>query len=99
MEEITCVLGRKIKITRERYQHIALRHPELEGKENEIKKALSETDFVQESVYDKTVLLYYRSKGKKEYFVVVVKTLNNHGFIITSYIANVIKKGDIVWKK
>ena len=33
MDEITCVLGKKIKFTKERYLHIALRHPEIEGKE------------------------------------------------------------------
>ncbi len=31
--------------------------------------------------------------------MVVVKVLNNHGFIITAYIANVIKKGVVIWKK
>ena len=79
MDEITCVLGKKIKFTKERYLHIALRHPEIEGKENEIIKTLTSTDFVQESTYDKNVLLYYKNIDKKEYFVVVVKVLNSHG--------------------
>src|SRR3989344_163704 len=99
MKEIICVSGRKIKFTKERYAHIIIRHPELEGKLSEIEKTLMNTDFVQESIYDKTVQLYYRTIKNKEYFVVVVKVLNNHGFIITAYIANVIKKGEIVWKK
>lgn len=99
MDEIICVLGKKIKFTKERYLHIVLRHPELQGKENEIVKAVSNADFVQESVYDKNVLLYYRNIDKKEYVVVIVKVLNNHGFIITAYIANIIKKGVIIWKK
>jgi hypothetical protein len=99
MDEFLCVLGKKIKFTKERYLHIVLRHPELEGKESDIRKTLTNADFVQESVYDKNVLLYYRSINKKEYVVVVVKVLNNHGFIITAYIANIIKKGAIIWKK
>lgn len=99
MDEITCVLGKKIKFTKERYLHVILRHPELEDKEKEIMKAIEEADFVQESVYDKSTLLYYRTVNKKDYVVVVVKLLNNHGFIITAYIANVIKKGAIIWKK
>jgi len=99
MDEINCVLGKRIKLTKERYLHIISRHPELEGKEKEIKKTLENSDFVQESVYDKNVLLYYRNINRKRYFVVVTKILNNHGFIITAYIANVIKKGDIIWKK
>jgi len=99
MDEIICVLGKKIKFTKERYLHIVLRHPELQGKDSEIVKAVSSADFVQESVYDKNVLLYYRNISRKEYVVVIVKVLNNHGFIITAYIANIIKKGVIIWKK
>lgn len=99
MNYITCVLGKKISLTKERYLHITLRHPELEGKENEIIKTLTNADFVQESVYDKNVLLYYRLIGKSDYFVVATKLLNNHGFIITAYIAGAIKKGEIIWKK
>ncbi|MBS3053583.1 MAG: hypothetical protein J4469_03705 [Candidatus Aenigmarchaeota archaeon] len=99
MDEITCVLGKKIKFTKERYLHIVLRHPELEGKESDIRKTVTNADFVQESVYDKNVLLYYRNINRKEYVVVIIKVLNNHGFIITAYIANIIKKGAIIWKK
>ncbi len=97
MNEITCVLGKKIAFTKERYMHIVIRHPELEGKE--IVNTLTNADFVQESTYDKNILLYYRAINQNDYSVVVVKALNNHGFIITSYIANIIKKGGIVWKK
>ena len=99
MEEITCVLGRKITLTDERYLHITLTHPEMDGKKEEIIKTLKGADFIQKSVHDENIQLYYKSAGKGEYFVVVVKVLNNHGFIITSYKAGVIKKGDIVWKK
>ena len=99
MDEIICVFGKKINFTKERYLHIVVKHPELEGKEKEIVKTVENADFVQESVYDKNVLLYYRSIGRKEYVVVVVKVLNNHGFIITAYIASIIKKGVIIWKK
>ena len=99
MDEVVCVLGNKISFTKERYIHITVRHPELEGKEEEIVKTLKGADFVQKSFYDENVLLYYRNAPKKSYFVVVTKVLNNRGFIITAYIADVIKKGEIVWKK
>jgi hypothetical protein len=99
MDDIICVLGKKISFTKERFLHITLRHPELEGKEKEIIETLKNADFVQVSVYDKNVLLYYRLIGKSDYFVVAVKLLNNHGFIITAYIANMIKKGEVIWKK
>ena len=99
MDEITCVLGRKIGFTKERWLHIVMRHPEMEGKETEIAETLKNADFVQRSAYSSDVLLYYRGIRIKRYFVVVVKVLNNHGFIITSYMAPVIKIGEIIWKK
>lgn len=99
MNEITCVLGKRIRFTRERYIHIISRHPEMKGRETAIEETLWNADFVQESIYDRNVLLYYRSIGRNQYMVIVTKILNNHGFIITSYIADVVKKGVIVWKK
>ncbi|MFA4820392.1 MAG: hypothetical protein WC613_05555 [Candidatus Aenigmatarchaeota archaeon] len=82
MGDIKCVLGKKISFTKERYIHITIRHPELEGKEQEIIKTLTNADFVQESVYDKNVLLYYKLTGKSDYLVVAVKLLNNHGSLL-----------------
>jgi hypothetical protein len=52
MDDISCVLGKRIRFTKERYLHIVLRHPELEGKENEAIRTLKDADFVQESTYD-----------------------------------------------
>ena len=98
MDEITCILGKKIKFTNERYIHIVIRHPELEGREEDIIKTITDSDFVQESSYDKNVLLYYRKFGN-DYLAAVVKVLNDHGFIITAYITDVIKTGVVVWKK
>ena len=99
MSEITCVIGKKIKFPKERYLHIIFRHPELEAKENDVISTLKTADFVRESVYDKNVLLYYKIINKDEYLVVVVKILNGDGFILTAYISNIIKKGEVIWKK
>ena len=71
----------------------------MKGRETVIEETLWNAGFVQESIYDRNVLLYYRSIGRNQHMVVVTKILNNHGFIITSYIADVVKKGVIVWKK
>ena len=62
-------------------------------------ETLRNADFVQRSAYSSEVILYYRGIENKRHLVVVVKVLNNHGFIITAYIAPVIKIGEIIWKK
>ena len=94
---IICKLGKKIKFAEERYNHIISRHMEIAGKEKEIEESLTNPDFVQESKYDSKVLLYYK-KLDNLYFVTVVKMLNSKGFILTAYIANIIKRGKIIWQ-
>ena len=98
MFEVVCRMGFKVKCTRERYLHIITRHPEILEMEKELKEALEDPDFVKASTYDKSVLLFYKSAGK-EYIVVVAKNLGKEGFVITAYITDFVKEGEMVWKK
>ena len=98
MFEVDCVLNRKIKLTKERYFHIVSRHPEILDKEQELKEALIHPTLVKRSVLDNDTVLFYKSH-KQEYIVVVVKLLKDHGFIITSYITDFIRDGEIIWKR
>ncbi len=97
MFESACKLGFKVKLTHERYLHIILRHPEILDKENEIKEALENPDFIKESKHDNTVLLFYKSSNK-EYIVVVVKRVEK-AFVLTAYATDFIKEGDMIWKR
>ncbi|MBI2005395.1 MAG: hypothetical protein HYS80_01385 [Candidatus Aenigmarchaeota archaeon] len=94
--------GRKIKLTKERIWHI-IRRPEMENEEDNIKETLLNPDDVVESEKSKTVLVfnkYYPDRILNErYLMVVVKVLNKHGFILTSYRSNRAKQGNVVWKK
>jgi len=91
-------LGYKIKFPEERYTHIIIRHPEMESKKNHIADSLLNPAIIKKSHYDEKVLIYYKEFGK-EYIATLVKILNKHGFILTSYITEIIKKGDTVWTK
>ncbi len=95
---VMAALGYKIKFPEERYTHIVIRHPEMESKRNHIKDSLTNPAIIKKSHYDEKVLIYYKESGK-EYIATLVKILNKHGFILTSYITEVIKKGDTVWTK
>lgn len=96
--EVLCKLGKKIKFTKERYNHIIFRHPEMINEEKLIEATIAQPDFICESEYDDSVTLYYKTKESK-YIVVVVKLTNNKGFILTAYIATIVKKGKLLWKK
>jgi len=68
----------------------------------EMKETLRDPEIVRRSVYDPSVLIYYRYfkdvfGGK--YIAVVVKVNNIKGFILTSYVTDRVKRGDEVWRK
>ncbi|MCD6403392.1 MAG: hypothetical protein J7K98_03620 [Candidatus Aenigmarchaeota archaeon] len=90
---------RSIILTANRLQHI-LKRPEMKGEISKIRKTLKAPDEVRKSVKYEKVLLFYKFFDKtsvsSKYLAVVVKILNNEGFIITSYFTDRIKKCEIV---
>ncbi|MBW8049182.1 MAG: DUF4258 domain-containing protein [Cytophagales bacterium] len=95
--EINCKLGKLIKITVEHWNYIRnVKHPEVNGLDNEIKETLIDPIEIKRSNSDKNVFLYY-SVHKTNYLCVVARHLNRSGFIITVYITDKIKKGKTIW--
>ncbi len=64
----------------------------------EVKATLSEPIEVRTSQDDENVFLYYRIHGKY-YLCVVARHLNDHGFIVTSYLNTKIKEGNLDMEK
>lgn len=102
--EVECVLGKKIRLTEERWQHIYHKHPEID--ESYIEKSkitVTNPDAVVKNNKDPTEFLYHKYFHKTyfggRYLVVVVKHLNSEGFIITLYLTSKIKIGEIIWRK
>ncbi len=104
MEKIyTDILGRVIRFTKERYDHIVQFHPELLKYIETIRISLEDPEFIVQSNTDNSVELFYHyfvstSIGDK-WLCVVVKFLQEDYFIITVYFTDKIKNGDIKWKK
>jgi hypothetical protein len=97
--EVKSVLGKTIRTTTEYWEIIIrFKHPIMRKYEKEAKEALSDSDEVRVSRKDGSVYLYYR-KTNKYYVCVLAKHTNNEGFIITAYLADKIKRGEIVWRK
>ncbi len=84
--------NRIIRLTKERWKHIAKEHPEIQDFE-EIRTALISPLRIKPSKYDPDHVHYYYkfNKEKKRYFMVAVKYLNGEGFIITAYYMRRIK--------
>jgi len=83
--------------TTSRYWELILRkHPEVTGKEKAIQDCLQRPEQVRHSKQDRTVYLFYAS-DPPYYLVVVAKRLNGEGFIITRYLSDKVKEGELVW--
>lgn len=97
--EVKSVLGKIIRTTGSHWELITkLKHPEIEGKDSEVKQCLSEPSEIRRSSEDRDVYLYY-FPYEKYYLCVVARHLNGNGFIITAYITDRIKEGETVWKR
>jgi len=91
-------LGIKIKITEELWDYIVtVKHPSMRNRINDIVKILSDPMEIRRSKRDRTVYLYY---GKTDLFICAVcKHLDGEGFLITAYMTDKIKAGEVIWKK
>ena len=75
---------RMLRLTKERWKHIAQEHSEINVEW--LKETLVDPLVIIPSVHDMRTKWYYRLyKERKRYLLVAVKYLNGHGFIITAY--------------
>lgn len=78
--------GRIIRLTEERIKHI-YKHPEMQNKLDLVEKTITNSDYVEEDLYRRKILYYYRYiKEEKKYVMVTVKLTNSHGYILTAYL-------------
>lgn len=92
--------SRRFKLTKERWNHIIETHPELKDMIEYLKGALEDPELIKRSIYNENVALFYRYYGNiygGKHMCVVVR-LNDES-IVTAYITDRVKKGEIIWKK
>ena len=84
--EIIDKTGRKIHLSKERWTHIRLKHPNVENSESIIDTILNSDKIVK---IEEDIIAYYKYfKHRKEplkYLNVIVKYLNGNGYVVTSY--------------
>ncbi len=94
--EVTSSLGKRISISSEYWQKIIeTKHPIMAGQEELVKQTLTSPEQVRRSRKDAAVHLHYR-KSDDRYCCVVVKHLNGDGFVVTTYVTDKIKAGEVV---
>lgn len=92
--------NKSIRITDERMTHI-MNHPEMAGMKREIIETLKAPERVIRSISDEEAYLYYRHYDTtpvgEKYLCVVVKTGSGGSFLLTAYLTDKMKKGEIIW--
>lgn len=96
--EVITPLGFQVRTTDSYWALIQKKHPEVTSKLSYIQQTLTEPEFIRQSQKDKKVFLFYKSY-RSYWLCVVVKQLDGESFIITAYLTDKIKEGEVVWPK
>ena len=94
--EIIDKTRRKICLTKKQWSHITTPtspHAYMTNYLEEVKETLIKPDKIVRSIYDDYKVNYYRYyKEEKRYLRVIVRYLNEEGFVITAYfVRNIVK--------
>jgi hypothetical protein len=102
MQVIRDCFGHLVRLTDERLEHI-LEHAEMAGMDGEIERVLQAPTEVRLSRADDNVRLFYEFYGQTrvggKWLCVVVKCLPDDAFVITAYLTETIKAGEILWPR
>ena len=94
--EVSTPLGFLVRTTASYWALIEEKHPEIAGQQVEVQTCLHSPEQIRQSKQESTVYLFYRSRPPY-HLCVVVKRLNNTGFVITCYVTDKIKEGEKIW--
>ena len=90
--EIEDKTGRMIRLSDMGFRHIAAYHPNIVNNLELVKDALVSPLIIIDNKEEEGRKLYYKMiKKDAKYLMVVVKYLNNHGYVITSFYVRSIK--------
>jgi len=97
--KVKCKLGKTVRTSIDYWNAIIeSKHPIIRRYEKEVKETLKEPVEVRKSKKDPSVYLYYR-RYERYYVCVLAKHLDGEGFIITAYLSDNVKRGEIVWRR
>ncbi len=102
MKTLEDCFGRSVRLTDERIAHI-LQHQEMIGMEEEIGQVLRAPTEVRLSRADDTIQLFYefyaQTRIGEKWLCVVVKYYADDAFVVTAYLTDQLKTGEIIWPK
>ena len=102
MKKLVDYLGRTVRLTDERLAHI-LEHPEMLAMESKLEETLRQPQRVVRSRTDAQAnlnyRLYFNTLVGDKWLCAVVKYLDSDAFVLTAYLTDKPKTGEILWPK
>lgn len=102
MKVIRDFKGRAVRLTDERIRHI-LEHPEMGAMAGAMGETLLRPEKVTLSQSDPDARLYYRfypdTPVGEKYLCVIVKQSPQDAFVLTAYLTDTVKRGELLWPK
>jgi hypothetical protein len=102
MKTLTDYQGRAVRLTDERLAHI-LEHPEMVEMEPKLEETLREPQRVVRSRTDTDAALNYRlyfnTLVGDKWLCVVVKYLESDAFVLTAFLTDKPKTGEVLWPR
>lgn len=94
--------GKRIRLTDVQRHHISFFHPEALAKEDMLISTLARPDIVAEGGGPNIRIIYKFHENTPvgdKYLAIVLKELNEEGFIVTSYFTDRVRRKKIIWKR
>ncbi len=94
--------GKRIRLTNVQMRHISYFHPEALLDEKILIATLTKPDIVTEGGGPNVRVLYRFHESTPmgaKYLAIILKELNEEGFIVTCYFTDSIRRKKVIWKK
>jgi len=90
-------LGFRVRVTRAYWEVIiTVKHPVMAEHEDDVKDTLQTPSEIRQSKMDADVYLFYKPERVRRWVCAVARRLNGDGFLITAYLTDAIKEGELV---
>ena len=100
-KELKDKFNNSIRIAEKQWSHIIKVHPEVQPYKDRVADVLANPDLVKKSKRNGDIFLYYhyyKDIYEGKHLLAVVETKHKK-LLLTCYITDRIKEGDIIWKK
>jgi hypothetical protein len=99
---LTDYQGHEVRLSDERWRHV-MEHPEMAGMDAALEETLRAPELVIRSRSDPAAALHYRyylrTLAGGKWLCIVVKYGEFEPFVLTAYLTDKPKKGELLWRK